>query len=94
MHIEIITISRIRFNAEEVFHLFLHCCHVFTFADFFRIKTIAQENQVNTAIVALGSLLQRNDFVFRILIVILRNRTLMSIILVFQFKDNFSGTSF
>ena len=41
MYIEIIAISSIRFYAKEVFHLFLHSCHIFTLTDILGIKAIA-----------------------------------------------------
>ena len=94
MYIEIITISSVRFDGEEMFYLLLYGLHVIAFSDVFGIVSVTQEYKVDTTVVSFGSLLQSDDFVFTVLVVILRDGTFCSIILVFQPEYDFSTTSF
>ena len=93
MYIEVVAIGFVWFNAEEVFNLLFHSGHVFAFTDILSIKTIAQEYQVDATVVAFSGCLLGNDFIFGIDVVVLRYGTLMSIVFVFQFEDNFANTS-
>ena len=50
--VEIVTISSVRLDAEEVLHLFLHVLHILAFRDIFGIITVSQEYKVDAAVVA------------------------------------------
>ena len=91
--VEVITVSLVRLDTEEILHFLLDILQIFAAGNILCIKAVAEQNDVDSTLVALGSLLQGNPFVLSIFITILRNATFVGIVFVFQAEYHLSITT-
>ena len=93
INVEVITVSLVRLNTEEIFHFLLDIIQIFSAGNILCAKAVAEQHDVDSSIIALGSLLQGNPFVLAIFITILRNATFVGIVFVFQAEYHLSITT-
>ena len=62
--VEVITVSLVRLNTEEVLHFLLDILQIFAAGNILCVKAVAEQHDIDSTIVALGSLLQGNPFSF------------------------------
>ena len=93
INVEVITVSLVRLDTEEILHFLLDIIQIFAAGNILCAKAVAEQNDVDSTIIALGSLLQGNPFVLAIFITILRNATFVGIVFVFQAEYHLSITA-
>lgn len=71
INVEVIAVSLVRLNTEEILHFLLDIIQIFSAGNILCAKAVAEQNDVDSTIIALGSLLQGNPFVLAIFITIL-----------------------
>ena len=91
--VEVITVSLVRFDTEEILHFLLDILQISAAGNILCVKAIAEQNDVDSTLVALGSLLQGNPFVLSIFIAILRNAAFVGVVFVFQSEHHLSITA-
>ena len=91
--VEVITVSLVRLNTEEILHFLLDILQIVSAGNILCIKAVAEQNDVDSTLVALGSLLQGNPFVLAVFIAILRNVALVGVVFVLQSEHHLSITA-
>ena len=85
--------SLVRLNTEEILHFLLDIIQIFAAGNILCVKAVAEQHDVDSTIIALGSLLQGNPFVLAIFITILRNATFVGVVFVLQSEHHLSISS-